>query len=215
MGILGAALNFGARAVQGLESGGPGGGQTATAKPPEASSVERPKNAIADERVTLAENGDHKSILADLPIRDYKDAVAQDSHFLKETVSTKLSELNLDQGTRIAVRRNGLGDLEVNSKIPPETRDRIENDLNQNRAFKAAFSRLSVNQPTVEYLENVSRISQAYGEGNSMLESIVSDNPENNSLEDLAHRYQELRKQIASGDGIGNDGANGYEIRFN
>lgn len=215
MGILDAALNFGARAVQGLESGTPGGGQATTGSPPEIAQAERPKNAIADERVTLAEAGDRKSTLADLPFRDYKDAVANDSRFVRETLSTKLSELNVDQGSRISIRKNGLGDLEVDASMAAETRERIENDLNQNRAFKAAFSRLNVNQPTVEYLENASRISRAYGEGNSMLESIVSDNPENNRLQDLAHRYQELRRQIASEDGIADSGTGGFEIRFN
>lgn len=215
MGILDAALNFGARAMQGLESGAPSGQQSAPANQPEAPDTPRPKNAMADERVTLADQQAKKTNLGDLPLREYKDYVARDSNFVKETVGTKLSELDVDLGAKISIRKNSLGELEVEAKVPPETRDRIENDLNQNRAFKAAFNRLSVNQPTVEYLDNVSRISQAYGESNSMLESIVSENPDNNSLQDLAHRYQELRKQIASEDGVTDTGAEGYEIRFN
>lgn len=215
MGILDAALNFGARAMQGLESGAGGGDPTVARDRPAAAEGQRPQNAIAEERVTLAETSDRKPLLADLPMRDYKDAVAEDSQFVKETVSTKLSELGLDQSTRLALRSNVLGDLEIDSQMATQTRERIENDLNNNRAFRAAFSRLSVNQPTVDYLENVSRISRAYGEGNAMLESIVSDNPENNHLRDLAHRYHELRKQIASEDGFSSNGSNAYEIRFN
>lgn len=215
MGILDAALNFGARAMQSLESGASNRQQSAPTNKAEAPETQRPKNAMADERVTLADRETKKANLGDLPIREYKDYVARDSNFVKETVGTKLSELDVDLGTRLSVRKNSLGDLEVDAKIPAETRDRIESDLNQNRAFKAAFNRLSVNQPTVEYLDNVSRISQAYGEGNSMLESIVSENPENNSLQDLAHRYQELRKQVASEDGMPDAGSEGYEIRFN
>jgi len=215
MGILDAALNFGARAMQGLESNAPSGKQPAPTTQPEAPDSPRPKNAMADERVTLADQNAKKTNLADLPMREFKDYVAKDSNFVKETVGTKLSEMEVDLGTKISIRKNGLGDLEVDAKIPAETRDRIEGDLNQNRAFKAAFNRLSVNQPTVEYLDNVSRISQAYGESNSMLESIVSENPDNNSLQDLAHRYQELRKQVASEDGMTDTGSEGYEIRFN
>ena len=215
MGILDAALNFGARAMQGLESGAASGQQSAPANPPEAADTPRPKNAMADERVTLADQDAKKTNLGDLPLREFKDYVARDSNFVKETVGTKLSELGVDLGTRISIRKNSLGDLEVDAKVPAESRDQIENDLNQNRAFKAAFNRLSVNQPTVEYLDNVSRISQAYGESNSMLESIVSENPDNNSLQDLAHRYQELRKQVASEDGVTDTGSEGYEIRFN
>ena len=215
MGILDAALNFGARAIQGTETSG------AQQKAPQQAPGSEPAPAktatsIADERVTLQDRGGSNVSLADLPMQEFKNAVARDSGFVKETIGTKLQELEVDLGTRMAVRRNNLGDIEMDAQIPQETRDRIENDLNQNRAFKAAFNRLSTNQPTVEYLENVSRISQAYGEGNSMLESLVSESPENNRLQDIAHRYQELRKQVMTDEsGQGQDPAASFEIRFN
>lgn len=215
MGILDAALNFGARAMQGTETSGTQ--QKAPQQTPESEPTPRKTaTSIADERVTLEKEGGNTVSLADLPMQDFKNAVARDSGFVKETIGTKLQELEVDLGTRMAVRRNNLGDIEMEAQIPQETRDRIENDLNQNRAFKAAFTRLSTNQPTVEYLENVSRISQAYGEGNSMLESLVSETPENNRLQDIAHRYQELRKQVMTDDaGQNPDPATGFEIRFN
>ncbi|MGM0450315.1 MAG: hypothetical protein ACQERE_05780 [Pseudomonadota bacterium] len=215
MGILDAALNFGARAIQGTEASGTQ--QKAPQQAPESEPAARKTaTSIADERVTLEKQGGSKVSLADLPMQEFKNTVARDSGFVKETIGTKLQELEVDLSTRMAVRRNNLGDIEMDAQIAPETRDRIENDLNQNRAFKAAFNRLSTNQPTVEYLENVSRISQAYGEGNSMLESLVSENPENNRLQDIAHRYQELRKQVTSDEsGAGQDPAAGFEIRFN
>ena len=215
MGILDAALNFGARAIQGTETSG--AQQKTTQKAPESDpSPRKTATSIADERVTLEKQGGSRVSLADLPMQEFKNAVARDSGFVKETIGTKLQEMQVDLGTRMAVRRNSLGDIEMDAQIQPETRDRIENDLNQNRAFKAAFTRLSTNQPTVEYLENVSRISQAYGEGNSMLESLVSDSPENNRLQDIAHRYQELRKQVMTDEsGAGEDPAAGFEIRFN
>ena len=215
MGILDAALNFGARAIQGSETSSTR--EKAPQQAPESdASARKTATSIADERVTLEKQGGSSVSLADLPMQDFKNAVARDSGFVKETIGTKLQELEVDLGTRMAVRRNNLGDIEMDAQIPPETRDRIENDLNQNRAFKAAFNRLSTNQPTVDYLENVSRISQAYGEGNSMLESLVSENPDNNRLQDIAHRYQELRKQVMSDEsGAGQDPATGFEIRFN
>ncbi|XOZ33838.1 hypothetical protein ACMDCT_00945 [Halomonadaceae bacterium KBTZ08] len=215
MGILDAALNFGARAIQGTETNG--SRDKATQQPPgNEPAARKTATSIADERVTLEKQGGSSVSLADLPMQEFKNAVARDSGFVKETIGTKLQELQVDLGTRMAVRRNNLGDIEMDAQIPPETRERIENDLNQNRAFKAAFNRLSTNQPTVEYLENVSRISQAYGEGNSMLESLVSETPENNRLQDIAHRYQELRKQVMSDEAnAGQDPASGFEIRFN
>lgn len=214
MGILDAALNFGARAIQGTETGSAREQSNRKADETQAS-PQKTATSIADERVTLEERGGNNVSLADLPMQEFKNTVARDSGFVKETIGTKLQELEVDLGTRMTVRRNNLGDIEMDAQIPQETRDRIENDLNQNRAFKAAFNRLSTNQPTVEYLENVERISRAYGEGNSMLDSLVSQNPDNNRLQDIAHRYQELRKQVTTEDGGGKDPSDGFEIRFN
>ena len=216
MGILEAALNFGARAAQIGDQAKQNQTPAQKTEPAPETEKQRPEGALADERVTLEESRRAQGLQADLPIREYKHSVANDTRFVQETLGAKLSELGVSLDTPLSVKKNSLGDLEVEGKIAPEKRDRIESDLNQNRPFKAAFDRLSVNQPTLEYLDNVSRLSQAYGTGNSLFESLLSERSDNNNLQDIAHRYQEMRKQVAAeNQGLADERGGGYEIRFN
>ncbi len=211
MGILDAALNFGAKAAQLGERTQQQGSPSQTEKP----EAEKPANAMAEDPVTLAERQNKNDRVKDLPIQDYRHSVANDSRFVKETLGTKLSELDVSLDTKVSVKKSSGGGIEVEAKVPEETRQRIENDLNQNRHFKAAFDRLSVNQPTLDYLDNVSKISQAYGTNNSLLESLVSEREDNNELQDIAHRYQQMQKQLATeSEQLGGERQN-YEIRFN
>ena len=211
MGILDAALNFGAKAVQ-LGEGAQK--RSSAAQTPQAG-TEKPAGAMAEDPVTLAERQNKSDKVKDLPIQDYRHSVANDSRFVKETLGTKLSELDVSLDTKVSIKKSPAGGIEVDAKVPEEKRQRIESDLNQNRHFKAAFDRLSVNQPTLDYLDNVTKLSQAYGTSNSLVESLVSEREDNNNLQDIAHRYQQMQKQMAAESEQLSGERQNYEIRFN
>lgn len=86
------------------------------------------------------------------------------------------------------------GKIEVGGKLAEETRTRIENDLNLNKNFTDAFSRLSVNEPTLHFMDNALKLNQAYGVNNSLLDTLISENQQFNGLQDLVNRYDTLRR---------------------
>ncbi|WP_197469937.1 hypothetical protein, partial [Oleiphilus sp. HI0117] len=70
---------------------------------------------------------------------------------------------------------------------------KISTDLNNNKHFKEAFQRLSKQQPTLDYVDNVVKISGAYGVGNNLFNELISEQNEHNKLNDIAHRYEALK----------------------
>lgn len=131
-----------------------------------------------------------------LPIADYKQTVGQDLAFIKETMRHKLAEYSLNPATAISVNKNDSGKIEVGGAVAEETRTRIENDLNVNKNFADAFNRLSVNEPTLHFMDNALRLNQAYGVNNPLLDTLVSENQQFNGLQDLVHRYDTLRRSV-------------------
>ncbi|MBU2874528.1 hypothetical protein [Marinobacter salexigens] len=129
-----------------------------------------------------------------LPLADYKQTVGQDLAFIRETLRHKLAEYNLNPNSAISVNKNENGKIEVGGILAEETRTRIENDLNVNKSFEDAFSRLSVNEPTLHFMDNALKLNQAYGVNNSLLDTLVSENQQFNGLQDLVHRYDTLRR---------------------
>lgn len=133
-----------------------------------------------------------------LQLTEYKQTVGQDLAFVRETLRHKLAEYNLHPATAIQVRKNEEGKLAVEGKMAEDTRARIESDLNHNKAFKEAFGRLSSAEPTLHFLDNALKLNQAYGVNNSLLDSLVSENPQFNGLQDLLHRYDSLRRSVSA-----------------
>ena len=129
-----------------------------------------------------------------LPLSDYKQTVGQDLAFIRETLRHKLAEYSLNPATAISVNKNDSGKIEVGGNLAEETRTRIESDLNVNKNFTDAFSRLSVNEPTLHFMDNALKLSQAYGVNNSLLDTLISENQQFNGLQDLVHRYDTLRR---------------------
>ncbi|WP_417517513.1 hypothetical protein [Marinobacter sp.] len=129
-----------------------------------------------------------------LPLADYKQTVGQDLAFIRETLRHKLAEYSLNPATAISVNKNDSGKIEVGGTLAEETRTRIENDLNVNKNFSDAFSRLSVNEPTLHFMDNALKLNQAYGVNNSLLDTLISENQQFNGLQDLVHRYDTLRR---------------------
>ncbi|SOB76064.1 hypothetical protein SAMN04488490_1735 [Marinobacter sp. LV10R510-11A] len=129
-----------------------------------------------------------------LPLSDYKQTVGQDLAFIRETLRHKLAEYNLNPATAVSVNKDDGGKIEVGGKLAEETRTRIENDLNLNKNFTDAFSRLSVNEPTLHFMDNALKLNQAYGVNNSLLDTLISENQQFNGLQDLVNRYDTLRR---------------------
>lgn len=129
-----------------------------------------------------------------LPLADYKQTVGQDLAFIRETLRHKLAEYNLNPATAVNVSKNDEGRIEVGGNLAEDARTRIENDLNVNKNFTDAFNRLSVNEPTLHFMDNALKLNQAYGVNNSLLDTLISENQQFNGLQDLVHRYDTLRR---------------------
>ena len=84
--------------------------------------------------------------------------------------------------------------------MPEQPRQRIEQDLNNSRDFRDALKRLSVNEPTLAFVDTALKLNHAYGTSNTVLDTLVSDNQQFNGLQDLVHRYDSIRKSFAGND---------------
>ena len=90
------------------------------------------------------------------------------------------------------------GSVAVEGKIADNTRIQIEKDLNVNKNFKEAFNRLSVNEPTLHFMDNALKLNQAYGVNNPLLDTLISENQQFNGLQDLVHRYDTMRRSVSA-----------------
>lgn len=134
-----------------------------------------------------------------LAMADYKQTVGQDLAFVRETLRHKLAEYNLQPATALNVSKYENGSVAVEGKIADKTRALIEKDLNVNKNFKDAFNRLSVNEPTLDFMDNALKLNQAYGVNNPLLDTLISENQQFNGLQDLVHRYDTLRRSVGAG----------------
>ncbi|WP_336368078.1 hypothetical protein [Marinobacter sp. C2H3] len=133
-----------------------------------------------------------------LPLNHYKQSIGQDVAFVRETLRHKLAEYNQSPATALNVSRRPNGGLGLDGALPDTIRQQIEKDLNHNRGFKDAFSRLSAAEPTLKFMDNALKLNQAYGVNNSVLDSVVSENQQFNGLQDVLHRYDSLRKSASA-----------------
>lgn len=133
-----------------------------------------------------------------LAMTDYKQTVGQDLAFVRETLRHKLAEYNLHPATALNVSKNETGEVVVEGKIADKTRALIEKDLNVNKNFKEAFSRLSVNEPTLDFMDNALKLNRAYGVNNPLLDTLISENQQFNGLQDLVHRYDTMRRSAGA-----------------
>lgn len=156
------------------------------------------KSASADSDSVTINGGETHKASSKLSVNSFKQNVGQDHAFVKDTLRHKLAEYGLNPATRIAVSRNESGDFSINALMPESTRQQIEKDLDNNKVFRQAFGRLSVNEPTVSFVDTALRLNQAYGVSNSVLDQMVSENQQFNGLQDLAHRYDSLRKNAGA-----------------
>ncbi|TYC59044.1 hypothetical protein FMN52_05915 [Marinobacter sp. BW6] len=178
----------------------PAGSPDAAATGAQAKTVET-EPAAGDDRFTPSENSqaDPGQLKARrLAMADYKQTVGQDLAFVRETLRHKLAEYNLHPATALNVSKTDNGSVAVEGKIADNTRAQIEKDLNVNKNFKEAFNRLSVNEPTLHFMDNALKLNQAYGVNNPLLDTLISENQQFNGLQDLVHRYDTMRRSVSA-----------------
>jgi len=208
MSLLTSLIKASTQFQQAMEKRQPAAPGDASAKP---AAPDAPASAT-DDRFTLSERasfdtGRPKSTR--LQMAEYKQTVGQDLAYMRETLRHKLAEYKLNPATSVEVSKNDEGKISVGGGIPEESRNRIEQDLNNSKPFREAFSRLSASEPTLHFVDNALKLNKAYGVNNSLLDTLVSDNQQFNGLQDLAHRYDSLRRTIST------DQATNYADRKN
>jgi hypothetical protein len=148
---------------------------------------------LSDDAVTLQGQPMPQDKRTRIEVSQLKQALGQDMLFVRETIRTKLAEYGMHAGTRLAVEKDAFGNIVLSGTGSSAEFDRIATDLNHSKAFKDAFSRLSQQQPTLNYVDNVTKLSRAYGVENPVFRSLLSESGEFNRLSDIAHRYQSIR----------------------
>lgn len=133
-----------------------------------------------------------------ISVNDYKDAVGKDSAFIKETLRNKLAEVGMNPEMKLEISRDLFGNFQAKGNGIPSAMEQVNKDLTNNKAFHEAFNRLSTDQPTLDYVDNVVKVANAYGVHNNVFSSIVSATPDNNGLSDIAHRYDALKSNVVS-----------------
>lgn len=150
-----------------------------------------------------------------LAMADYRQAVGRDLAFVRETLRHKLAEFQIHPASKIEVSKNENGGVSLGGSITLESSARIEQDLNNNKPFREAFSRLSASEPTLHFMDNALKLNKAYGVTNSLLDTITSDNQQFNDLQDLVHRYDSVRRSITTDDTAAFHPARSYAFSLN
>jgi len=150
-----------------------------------------------------------------LAITDYKKSVGQDLAFIRETLRHKLAEYNVHPATAIQIKNDEQGNIAVEGKGQNPAFASIAGDLNVNTAFQDAFRRMSVNEPTLHFMDNALKLGKAYGVNNSLLNTLISDNQQFNGLQDLVHRYDSLRRNAGDVSAAPANTARDYALSFN
>ena len=177
-----------------------------------------PTTSASDDRFTPSGNNESDPLpikARKLAMADYKQTVGQDLAFVRETLRHKLAEYQLNPASRIEASRNESGGISLGGNLPPESSVRIEQDLNNNKPFREAFSRLSASEPTLHFMDNALKLNKAYGVSNSLLDSITSENQQFNGLQDLVHRYDSVRRSVAADETGVLSSSKGYAFSLN
>jgi len=171
------------------------------------------KRLLSDDSVTLLQI-QGSSTLQKIRVESYKNEIGQDKSLINETLKNKLSEYSLNPNTRLSVEKNLFGTFEIKGALLQSDIEKITQDLNNNLMFKDAFSKLSQQEPTLNYVDNVVKISTAYGVSNNIFNSLLSDKNEFNQLNDIAHRYEALRDNTSSTENSDEKGLFKFELNI-
>ena len=191
--------------------GTPSHQQESHAAPAGTTNKNRP---LGDDSVTLG-GEENSNALKKLPVDDFKQSLGSDNSYLKETLKVKLNEFNLNPNTPLSLSKDTFGNLEIKGPLLQGDIDRITKDLEQSPAFMNAFGRVSQHQPTLDYVDNVVKISKAYGVSNTLFNSLVSEDSQFNGLTDIAHRYQTLRSNSSQDETLNDVPAERFQLVIN
>lgn len=153
---------------------------------------------LGDDPVTLRQSLGLDPDKRQVSIKDFQATVGKDKTFVEATLRNKLAEYGLRPNLKLELGRDAQGNILVTANAPQSLLSQINQDLNNSQEFRAAFHRLSLNQPTLDYVANVRRLSSAYGANNKLFNSLISSQSDNNSLLDIANRYAKLKQTFAS-----------------
>jgi hypothetical protein len=126
-------------------------------------------------------------------LENFKGELGQEKTFINETLKNKFAEYKLNPNTRLNIQKDAFGHIELEGAALPSDLEKLTLDLNNNKLFKSAFDKLSQQEPTLKYVDNVVKISKVYGVQNSLFNSLISEQNEFNKLNDIAHRYEALK----------------------
>ena len=200
MSLLASLLQASNRFQQAMDQRPPAQAANPEAQTRPAEKTPEPAGSPGDDRFTPS-GRDSDSLTSlktrSLALDEYKQTVAQDLSFVRETLRHKLAEYNLHPATKVSVSKGENGNTQVDGSMPDNLKGKIAQDLNNNRGFQEAFSRLSVTEPTLDFMDNALKLNQAYGVSNSLLDSMVSENQQFNGLQDLVTRYDNLKRSAS------------------
>jgi len=159
------------------------------------------KKHLSDDDVTILRLQTNPN-LKKVKVETYKNELGRDNAIVQETLKNKLAEYKLSANTQLKVEKDMFGNVSIKGALLQSDLERISDDLNNSETFKDSFSRLSQQQPTLNYVDNVVKLSSAYGVGNNLFNSLISEDNEYNKLNDIAHRYDTLRNTTAMKDTV-------------
>ena len=129
-----------------------------------------------------------------IQVDSFKGELGQEKTFIKETLKNKLAEYNLNPRSQLSIQKDPFGGIQVNGSLADQDLNKLTTDLNNNKLFKSAFDKLSKQEPTLNYVDNIVKISKVYGVENTLFNSLISEQNEFNRLNDIAHRYEALKQ---------------------
>ena len=144
----------------------------------------------------------------------FKGELGQEKTFIKETLKNKLAEYNLNPKSQLSIQKDAFGRIEVNGSLVDTDLEKLTTDLNNNKLFKSAFDKLSKQEPTLNYVDNIVKISKVYGVENALFNSLISEQNEFNRLNDIAHRYETLKQNNSSSSAVLEEKETGLAFNF-
>lgn len=155
------------------------------------------RKILSDDAVTLLMR-QNTSSARKIQVDAFKGELGQEKTYIRETLKNKLAEYNLNPKAQLSVQKNAFGRIEVNGTLPVTELEKLSTDLNNNKLFKSAFDKLSKQEPTLNYVDNIVKLSKVYGVENALFNSLISEQSEFNRLNDIAHRYEAMKQTNGS-----------------
>lgn len=177
------------------------------------SSEQDQRKILRDDAVTLLMQQSANPIKK-VKVESFKGELGQEKSFINETLRNKLAEYRLNPNTRLTIQKDMFGGIELSGSALASDLEKMTQDLNNNKLFKSAFDKLSQQEPTLKYVDNVVKISQVYGVQNNLFNSLISEQNEYNKLNDIAHRYETLKSTTNTNSETDNQSSSANTFNF-